>query len=187
LTETIKDTVTGATFTHAYTINIPAFVGGNVGYVGFTSSNGFLTEKADVLTWTYQFTAPVGDEGGQLQRPGQSSAVRAAFGSLATAEMRSLQGTALRMQDEVLAAVFSQLAPKSGGSSPVAASATTSGGAAPPPSPPDVKAAWLQAVEALPAPKTVPAGSRGVVPDDSPDALLSTLDGRQELLNLFHW
>jgi hypothetical protein len=177
LTETITDTVTGATFTHAYAVNIPALVGGNVAYVGFTSSNGSLSEKADILTWTYQFTAPTGDEGEQLERPGQSR--RAPPESLATAKMRMVQGAALRMQDAVLDAVFAQFANPSGGNSPAAASATTSGGAAASKPLPDVKTAWLRAVEALPAPK--------VVSEDSPDDLFATPDGRQDLLNLFRW
>jgi hypothetical protein len=59
LTETIKDTNTGATFTTSYTVDIAAQVGGNVGYVGFTGGTGGLTTVADVQTWTYQFTSPV--------------------------------------------------------------------------------------------------------------------------------
>jgi hypothetical protein len=177
LTETITDTVTGAMFTHSYTVNIPAFVGGNLGYVGFTGGNGFLTEKGDIQTWTYQFTAPRGDEGEQLERPGQSA--RAASESAALAKRRLLQGAALRMADAVLDALFAPLATKSGANSPAAAPTSTSAAAAPM-SLPDVKTAWLRAVEALPAPAT----TRG---EDSPDAFFATLDGRQELLNLFRW
>jgi hypothetical protein len=175
LTETITDTVTGATFTHAYSVNIPALVGGNLGYVGFTGSNGFLSEKGDILTWTYQFTAPTGDEGEQLERPGQS--VRSVSGSLATAKLRLLQGAALRMEDGVLEAFFAQFANKAGSNSPAAP--TTTSPAAAPKSLPDVKTAWLRTVEALPAPK--------VVSDDIPDDFFATLDDRQELLNLFRW
>jgi hypothetical protein len=175
LTEMITDTVTGATFTHAYTVNIPALVGGNLGYVGFTGGNGSLSEKGDIQTWTYQFTSPTGDEGKQLQRPGQSG--RAASGSADTAALRLLQGAALQMEDGVLAAVFAPLANQSGGNRP-AVSAPTSAGAALM-SLPDVKTAWLRAVEALPAPRNVP--------DDSPDAAFATLEGRQELLDLFRW
>jgi hypothetical protein len=58
LTETITDTVTHATFTTSYAVNIPALVGGDVGYAGFTGGTGGLTTVADVQTWTYQFTAP---------------------------------------------------------------------------------------------------------------------------------
>jgi len=40
LTMTITDTVTNATFTTSWTINIPAIVGGNTAYVGFTGGTG---------------------------------------------------------------------------------------------------------------------------------------------------
>jgi len=43
LTETITDTVTHATFTTIYTVNIPAIVGSNVAYAGFTGGTGGLT------------------------------------------------------------------------------------------------------------------------------------------------
>ena len=60
LTETILDTITHATFTTSYTVNIVALVGGNVGYVGFTGGTGGLTTVADVQTWKYQFTSAAG-------------------------------------------------------------------------------------------------------------------------------
>jgi endoglucanase len=53
LAVTIKDTQTSATFTHNYTINIPASVGSNSAYVGFTAGTGGLTATQDILTWTY--------------------------------------------------------------------------------------------------------------------------------------
>jgi Bacterial lectin/Fibronectin type III domain len=58
LTETITDTVTRATFSTNYTVNIDVLLGGNVGYAGFTGGTGGLTTTADVQTWTYQFTEP---------------------------------------------------------------------------------------------------------------------------------
>jgi hypothetical protein len=60
LTETITDEtmVSHPTFTHSYTVDIPSFVGGNVGYVGFSGGTGGLTTVADVQTWTYQFVEP---------------------------------------------------------------------------------------------------------------------------------
>jgi Bacterial lectin/Fibronectin type III domain len=59
LKETILDTVTNASFTTSYTVNIAALIGGNVGYAGFTGGTGGLTTVADVQTWTYQFISPV--------------------------------------------------------------------------------------------------------------------------------
>src|SRR5262249_34165986 len=53
LTETLIDTLTGATFTTSYAVNIPQTVGGNTAFVGFTGGTGGLTAEQDVQTWTY--------------------------------------------------------------------------------------------------------------------------------------
>jgi len=53
LTETITDTHTGATFSHPYTVNIPAIVGGPYAYVGFTAGTGGLTAVQAIDTWTF--------------------------------------------------------------------------------------------------------------------------------------
>jgi hypothetical protein len=54
LTMTITDTTTPAnTFTTSWTINIPATVGGNTAYVGFTGATGGSTAIQDIITWTY--------------------------------------------------------------------------------------------------------------------------------------
>jgi hypothetical protein len=53
LTMTITDTVTNATFTNAWTINIPATVGGNTAFVGFTAGTGGQTATQEIITWTY--------------------------------------------------------------------------------------------------------------------------------------
>jgi Chitobiase/beta-hexosaminidase C-terminal domain/Legume lectin domain len=53
LTLTITDLVTTATFTTSTTINIPATVGANTAYVGFTGGTGGYTATQKVLTWTY--------------------------------------------------------------------------------------------------------------------------------------
>jgi hypothetical protein len=61
---TLKETITDETlsthpsFTTSYTVNIPSFLGGNLGYAGFTGGTGGLTTVADVQTWTYKFTEP---------------------------------------------------------------------------------------------------------------------------------
>jgi hypothetical protein len=58
LTESITDTETGGTFTVAYTVDIPAFVGGNLGYVGFTGATGAIhTAFQDIQTWMFQLGA----------------------------------------------------------------------------------------------------------------------------------
>jgi hypothetical protein len=49
----ITDKVTQATFLTSWPINIPATLGGNTGYVGFTGSTGGSTSIQDVLTLFY--------------------------------------------------------------------------------------------------------------------------------------
>jgi hypothetical protein len=53
LTMTITDTVTNATFTTSWPINIPATVGANTALVGFTGATGGQTATQEVITWTY--------------------------------------------------------------------------------------------------------------------------------------
>jgi hypothetical protein len=53
LTMTITDTVTNATFTNAWTINIPGTVGGSTAFVGFTAGTGGQTATQEIITWTY--------------------------------------------------------------------------------------------------------------------------------------
>ena len=58
LTMTITDTTVPAdTFTIAFPINIPATVGGNTAYAGFTGGTGGLTAVQKILNWTYGSTA----------------------------------------------------------------------------------------------------------------------------------
>lgn len=49
----ITDTVTNASFSNSWTINIPATVGANTAYVGFTGATGGETANQDILSWTY--------------------------------------------------------------------------------------------------------------------------------------
>jgi hypothetical protein len=60
LTVLIADTVTGATATQNYTVNIPAMVGGPTANVGFTASTSGSTATQDILDWSYSttFTPP---------------------------------------------------------------------------------------------------------------------------------
>src|SRR5208337_3977073 len=53
LTMTITDTSTTVTFTASWQINIPAMVGGNTAYVGFTGATGVSVANQDIITWTY--------------------------------------------------------------------------------------------------------------------------------------
>jgi Chitobiase/beta-hexosaminidase C-terminal domain/Legume lectin domain len=53
LTLTLTDTVTNATFTASDTINIPATVGMNTAFVGFTGGTGGTVSTQNILNWTY--------------------------------------------------------------------------------------------------------------------------------------
>jgi hypothetical protein len=65
----IGDTVTLATATQTYTVNIPAIVGGNTAYVGFTAGTGGLTAVQEILSWTLDSATP----GAPLAEPGAES------------------------------------------------------------------------------------------------------------------
>jgi hypothetical protein len=49
---TLTDAVVNKTFTHTFPINIPATVGSNTAYIGFTGGTGGLTSSQKILTWT---------------------------------------------------------------------------------------------------------------------------------------
>ena len=53
LTVVITDTVTNATATQTYSVNIPAIVGGPTAYVGFTGASGGATAIQQILSWSY--------------------------------------------------------------------------------------------------------------------------------------
>src|SRR5882724_6720313 len=53
LTMTITDSVTAASFTTSWTVNIPGALGSSFGYMGFTGGTGGATVIADVISWTY--------------------------------------------------------------------------------------------------------------------------------------
>jgi Bacterial lectin/Legume lectin domain/Chitobiase/beta-hexosaminidase C-terminal domain len=56
---TITDAITLATWTQSFTINIPAIVGGNTAYVGFTGGTGGQSSSQKLTSWTYVAGAPV--------------------------------------------------------------------------------------------------------------------------------
>ena len=53
LTEVVTDTVTNASTTHSYNVNIPSMVGGSTAYIGFTGSTGGSTAVQGILNWAY--------------------------------------------------------------------------------------------------------------------------------------
>jgi Legume lectin domain/Chitobiase/beta-hexosaminidase C-terminal domain len=55
---TITDTVTKATFTQIWAVNIPSTIGGSTAYVGFTGGTGGATATQDIISWTFASTGP---------------------------------------------------------------------------------------------------------------------------------
>jgi hypothetical protein len=53
LTVVLTDTLTKASATQTYTVNLPSILGSSGGYAGFTGGTGGSTVTADILTWTY--------------------------------------------------------------------------------------------------------------------------------------
>ncbi|HVX60745.1 MAG TPA: pre-peptidase C-terminal domain-containing protein, partial [Pirellulales bacterium] len=58
---TITDLQTGATAAQSYAVNIPALVGGDTAYVGFTASTGGWTTTTDIQSWTFGETTITAD------------------------------------------------------------------------------------------------------------------------------
>jgi hypothetical protein len=53
LTMTLTDTVTNATVTEVFPVNIPSIVGSNTAWVGFTGGTGGFSATQNVLSWSY--------------------------------------------------------------------------------------------------------------------------------------
>jgi Legume lectin domain/Chitobiase/beta-hexosaminidase C-terminal domain len=58
LTMKLTDTVTAKTYTTSWAVNIPATVGSNTAYVGFTGASGGLGANQQIETWTLVSTPP---------------------------------------------------------------------------------------------------------------------------------
>jgi hypothetical protein len=50
---TITDATTNQSFTTSWAVDIPAVVGGNTAYVGFTGGTGGLTATQEILSWAF--------------------------------------------------------------------------------------------------------------------------------------
>jgi hypothetical protein len=59
LTMTITDAVVNATFTHTWSINIPAAIGGNLAFAGFTGGTGGSTASQKIESWTFVSSIPL--------------------------------------------------------------------------------------------------------------------------------
>ena len=60
LVMTITDTITNASFSHTWPVDIPTIVDGDSAYVGFTGGTGGLTAIQNILNWTYVATGGQG-------------------------------------------------------------------------------------------------------------------------------
>jgi hypothetical protein len=60
LIETVRDTVTGGTFSHVYTINLAQVMGASTAYVGFTGGTGGENATQDILNWSGSFQTSSG-------------------------------------------------------------------------------------------------------------------------------
>ncbi len=58
LTLTLTDVISLAVWSHAFAVNIPAAVGANTAYVGFTGGSGSNSSSQKVTYWTYVAGAP---------------------------------------------------------------------------------------------------------------------------------
>lgn len=50
---TITDSITNASYSRSWMLNIPVIIGSNYAYVGFTAACGTATATQDILNWTY--------------------------------------------------------------------------------------------------------------------------------------
>jgi hypothetical protein len=58
LTMTITDAVANKTFTQSWPVNIPAIIGGNLAYAGFSGGTGGLTASQKIESWTFVSYVP---------------------------------------------------------------------------------------------------------------------------------
>jgi hypothetical protein len=59
LAMTLSDAVTNKSFSQSWTVNIPAVIGGNTAYVGFTGGTGGGSSSQKLESWTFTSGAPV--------------------------------------------------------------------------------------------------------------------------------
>lgn len=62
LTMTITDAVVNATFTQSWPINIPAAIGGNLAFAGFTGGTGGLSASQKIESWTFVSSVPLSQQ-----------------------------------------------------------------------------------------------------------------------------
>ncbi|MGB8887480.1 MAG: chitobiase/beta-hexosaminidase C-terminal domain-containing protein [Candidatus Korobacteraceae bacterium] len=87
LTMQITDTMTQATFTASWTIDIPSTIGGNTAYVGFTGATGGSSSTQEILNWIFTSQGAVEYGSGFTA------------GNLALNDSASINGSRLRLTD----------------------------------------------------------------------------------------
>lgn len=70
LTMVLTDTVTNATYTNGWAVDIPSIVRGNSAYIGFTGGTGGLTATQEILTWTFVSTSALQSAATPVLSPG---------------------------------------------------------------------------------------------------------------------
>jgi len=91
LTVTITDATTpGHTFTTSFPIDIPATVGGNTAFVGFTAGTGGETTTQEILNWTYNVTSGFSLTLMEPGRDGSSLPATGAVGQGARTDYRAI-------------------------------------------------------------------------------------------------
>jgi hypothetical protein len=91
LTEVITDTVTNASVTETYTVDIPALVGGTTAWVGFTGATGGEGAVQEILNWSY---SPVA-----ASEPEFFAGFAAAASQMTLNKGATFNGTRLRLTD----------------------------------------------------------------------------------------
>ena len=72
LSVTITDAVTLASWSQSFPINLPAMVGGNAAYVGFTGGTGGQSSSQKLTSWTYAPGMPTPDYSGGFNGSGMT-------------------------------------------------------------------------------------------------------------------
>jgi hypothetical protein len=98
LSVTITDTVTLASASQSYTVDIPAQVGGSRAFVGFTGATGGLSEVQDVLNWKFE-SRPASDFYRVVIAAGQPLEVETSLPGAGSGEFVNLLDPMIRVYD----------------------------------------------------------------------------------------
>jgi hypothetical protein len=94
---TLTDTATTATWSRSFAINIPATVGGDTAYVGFTGATGGQLADQQILSWTYAAGAPSAPPPALAAAPAPSYPTGFATAGMTVNGKASLSGATLQL------------------------------------------------------------------------------------------